>query len=332
MRADGALPFPSDRSVADLWHTVLWVLPLDCDWFTWLFIGSSVIRKRITIFHVCRASDPWTAGTVTASFCRPPSDASRIDPHPAVWSIRGRASQLEPKTLMPDRFGKIKGTSRKTWSYLARDFVGVVHLSWSRRWRPQRIRSNRSLWHTLSTNSTWQTRWTKNCNISWSRGQKGSYEVCPKSSTRTRFGAMAVIGCSWSSLDDSKQTLSHRKHSKLTTSRTPSKPGKFGTTSPRANGRPVASRHATGYFALHVHQKTLINSWQHSNICSQIMHRDSYSQSYPRSCSNDDGKLEWLRKQSSCEQWWICGKWRWKTVPLGNQERQEGLQISSWSK
>ena len=34
---------------------------------------------------------------------------------------------VEPKSLMPDRFGKKTGPSWKTWSYLARDFVGVVH-------------------------------------------------------------------------------------------------------------------------------------------------------------------------------------------------------------
>ena len=28
---------------------------------------------------------------------------------------------------MPDRFGKKTGPSWRTWSYLARDFVGVVH-------------------------------------------------------------------------------------------------------------------------------------------------------------------------------------------------------------
>ena len=30
---------------------------------------------------------------------------------------------------MPDRFGKKNGPSWRTWSYLARDFVGVVHVA-----------------------------------------------------------------------------------------------------------------------------------------------------------------------------------------------------------
>ena len=34
---------------------------------------------------------------------------------------------VEPKSLMPDRFGKKTCPSWRTWSHLARDFVGVVH-------------------------------------------------------------------------------------------------------------------------------------------------------------------------------------------------------------
>ena len=30
---------------------------------------------------------------------------------------------------MPNRFGKKNGPSWRTWSYLARDFVGVVHVA-----------------------------------------------------------------------------------------------------------------------------------------------------------------------------------------------------------
>ena len=39
---------------------------------------------------------------------------------------RSRIRLVEPKSLMPDRFGKKNGPSWRTWSYLARDFVGVV--------------------------------------------------------------------------------------------------------------------------------------------------------------------------------------------------------------
>ena len=39
----------------------------------------------------------------------------------------------EQKSLMPDRFGKKNGPSWRTWSYLAKDFVGVVHTMLNRR-------------------------------------------------------------------------------------------------------------------------------------------------------------------------------------------------------
>ena len=40
---------------------------------------------------------------------------------------RSRVRLVEPKTLMPDRFGKNNGPSWRTWLFLARDFVGMVH-------------------------------------------------------------------------------------------------------------------------------------------------------------------------------------------------------------
>ena len=45
----------------------------------------------------------------------------------SVVGTRSRIRLVEPKTLMPDRFGKKNGLSWRTWLYLARDdFVGVV--------------------------------------------------------------------------------------------------------------------------------------------------------------------------------------------------------------
>ena len=63
------------------------------------------------------------------SFCRPPSDASRIDYTPQYGRYEVAHRVGGPKTLMPDRFGKKNGPSWRTWSYLARDFVGVVHVA-----------------------------------------------------------------------------------------------------------------------------------------------------------------------------------------------------------
>ena len=45
----------------------------------------------------------------------------------SMVDTRSRVRLVEPKTLMPDQFGKKNGPSWRTWSYLARDFVGVVH-------------------------------------------------------------------------------------------------------------------------------------------------------------------------------------------------------------
>ena len=45
----------------------------------------------------------------------------------SMVDTRSRVRWVEPKTLMPDRFGKKNGPNWRTWSYLARDFVGVVH-------------------------------------------------------------------------------------------------------------------------------------------------------------------------------------------------------------
>ena len=47
----------------------------------------------------------------------------------SMVDTRSRIRLVEPKTLMPDRFGKKNGPSWRTWSYLARDFVGVVHVA-----------------------------------------------------------------------------------------------------------------------------------------------------------------------------------------------------------
>ena len=40
---------------------------------------------------------------------------------------RSRIRLVEPKSLMPDRFGKKTSPSWRPWSYLANDFVGVIH-------------------------------------------------------------------------------------------------------------------------------------------------------------------------------------------------------------
>ena len=45
----------------------------------------------------------------------------------SMVNTRSGIRLVEPKTLMPDQLRKKNGPSWRTWSYLARDFVGVVH-------------------------------------------------------------------------------------------------------------------------------------------------------------------------------------------------------------
>ena len=47
---------------------------------------------------------------------------SMVDTRSFVWLV-------EPKTLVSVRFGKKNGPSWRTWSCLARDFVGVLHVA-----------------------------------------------------------------------------------------------------------------------------------------------------------------------------------------------------------
>ena len=47
--------------------------------------------------------------------------------HRSQIDTRSRIRLVEPKSLMPDRFGKKNGPSWRTWSYLVRDVVGVLH-------------------------------------------------------------------------------------------------------------------------------------------------------------------------------------------------------------
>ena len=73
--------------------------------------GSSDRQKNITHFHGSGAHS-----LNAAMFTEQTNQETR-----------SRIRLVEPKTLMPDRFKKKNGPSWRTWSYLARDFVGVVH-------------------------------------------------------------------------------------------------------------------------------------------------------------------------------------------------------------
>ena len=80
-------------------------------------------RTRCKRCHVGGASHPRTAG-VSAGHQAMHQELSALR---STVDTRSRIRLVEPKTLMPDRFGKKNGPSWRTWSYLARDLVGVVH-------------------------------------------------------------------------------------------------------------------------------------------------------------------------------------------------------------
>ena len=97
---------------------------------------------------------------------------------------RSRVRLVEPKTLIPDRFGMKNGPSWRTWSYLARDFVGVVHATLK-----QAMKAAENQKQPISV-----THLQHECDriATFLDLEDG----CPWSGTRTRFGTMAKIGCS----------------------------------------------------------------------------------------------------------------------------------------
>ena len=56
-----------------------------------------------------------------------PSIHQEMNPLRGQIETRSRIRLVELKSLMPHRFGKKTSPSWRTWSYLARDFVGVMH-------------------------------------------------------------------------------------------------------------------------------------------------------------------------------------------------------------
>ena len=87
----------------------------------------SLSRTRSLRCHVCRASDPRTAGTLAASSEDHHAIHQGLIALRRVVDTRSRVRLVGPKTL--DRFRKKNAPSWRTWSCLARDFVGVVHVA-----------------------------------------------------------------------------------------------------------------------------------------------------------------------------------------------------------
>ena len=86
----------------------------DCDKMITIFHGSGASALTRNILALPCLSNKHTTGYAFRIKC-PPQPGRYEVTHPAG------------KTLMPDRFGKKNCPSWRTWSFLARDCVGVVH-------------------------------------------------------------------------------------------------------------------------------------------------------------------------------------------------------------
>ena len=79
-------------------------------------------------FENCRTNcNEYRRDIIAAHEALHPNYPSRNESSPQSNRYRSRVRLVEPKSLMPDRLGKKSGPSWRTWSYLARDFVGLVH-------------------------------------------------------------------------------------------------------------------------------------------------------------------------------------------------------------
>ena len=152
----------------------------------------------------------------------------------SMVDTRSRIRLVEPKTLMPDRFCKNNGPSWRTWSYLARDFVGVAHSTLK---QAMKNAENRKLPITVTnlqhdfgvTNEMDQE--LQHFLISRTEGEamevvRGA-EREPGLEQWRRLAALydpLMLGGVWTTAG---KFCLHRKLPKLTTSRTPSKPGRI---------------------------------------------------------------------------------------------------------
>ena len=202
---------------------------------------------------------------------------------------------------MPDRFGKKNGPSWRTWSYLARDLVGVVHATLKQAMKaaenqkqPISAISVTHLQHEFNVTNEMDQE-LQHFLISRMEGEaleiiRGA-EREPGLEQWRRLAALCDPLAAGRSLDVSRQILS------------PPKAVKIDDLSHTIQAwenleqRPVAEGHAAGHFALHVPQRPgeRVDSTATfvPGLCAnEGSHRDRHQQSYPRSCPNDDGKFE----------------------------------------
>ena len=144
-------------------------------------VGTSPIKKGSHISmvadHLLHAQDPSVAMSVEQAIHELQEQLQRVSAghqamHQELTTLRSMVDTrsclrlVELQTLMPDRFGKKNGPSWKTWSYLARDFVGVVHVALKQAMKTaENLKQPIAVTH-LQHEFGVTTGWTKNCKIS----------------------------------------------------------------------------------------------------------------------------------------------------------------------
>ena len=217
---------------------------------------------------------------------------------------RSRVRLVEPKTLMPDPFGKKNVPSRRTWSNFARDFVGVVHATLKQAMKAAENQkqpiSVTHLQHEFNvTNEIDQE--LQHFLISSTEGQaleivRGA-EREPGLEQWRRLAALCDPSAAGRSLDDSRQILSPPKAVQI---------DDLSHTIQAWENLEQRHRERTGYqlpedMRLAVllsmcptYLEKELTAQQHlfPDYAQIKAHIDSDQQSYPRSCANDDGKFE----------------------------------------
>ena len=177
--------------------------------------------------------------------------------------LRSRIRFVESKSLMPDRFGKKNGPSWRTWSYLARDFVVVVHTMLKQAMKNAENRKQpiaaTNLQHDFGATNDMDHE-LQHFLISRTKGE--ALEVVrgadrePCLEQWRRLAALYDQVAAGRSLDDSRQIFSTEGcQNRRLLARHPSL-GKPSTTTSRTHWRPVTQTHATCHPPLHVSHRS----------------------------------------------------------------------------
>ena len=227
---------------------------------------------------------------------------------------RSRIRLVEPKTLMPDRFGKKNGPSWRTW-YLARDFVGMVHGVLKQAMKTAENRkipiAVTNLQHDFGVTNEMDQE-LQHFLISRTEGEaletvRGA-EREPGLEQWRRLAALYDPLAAGRSLDDSRQILSPPKVVKI---------DDLSHTIQTWENLEQRHRERTGDQLPKDMRLAILLSMCPTDLekgadvaatfvsrlrANEGSHRDSHQQPHPRTCPDDDGKFERRRQQPCCQQ------------------------------